>query len=147
MRSMSIPMEPFISWFEISVQYTYITLYHISIYIYIICICIFIIYVYIYIHIYTQIYKYGIYWHWCVWAAWQAQAEALFQKADLRSPPRSDLFAMATPLTLSIGSLGKEPFDVDVLETYTVSAAWRWKPVEVECWEAVEHFWGRSGKF
>jgi hypothetical protein len=47
---------------------------------------------------------------------------------------------MATPLTLSIGSLGKEPFDVDVLETYTVSAAWRWKPVEVECWEAVEHF-------
>ncbi|CAL1171001.1 unnamed protein product [Cladocopium goreaui] len=28
---------------------------------------------------------------------------------------------MATPLTLSIGSLGKEPFDVDVLETYTVS--------------------------
>eukprot|EP00435_Cladocopium_sp_Y103_P055410 s1303_g18.t1 len=31
------------------------------------------------------------------------------------------LFAMAAPLTLSICSLGKEPFDVDILETDTVN--------------------------
>ena len=72
-----------------------------------------------------KLYKYWICGNWCIWVAWQAQAEALLQKASLRSPPPSDLFAMATPLTLSICSLGKEPFDVDALETDTVSAARR----------------------